>query len=93
MVDILEVIYGNSADSVASITIKRLVCLKIESNVDLKSAGQSIRIVYQRIDKYFGPAVLQQFLFRIKRTGIFILRPKLAKCVIRGPSIFFISTN
>ena len=31
--------------------------LKIESNIDLKS-GQSIRIVYQCIDKYFGPAVL-----------------------------------
>ena len=71
---------------------ERLVCLKIESNIDVKS-GQSLRIVYQCIDKYFGPAVLQQFLFHFKRTGIFILRHKLATCVIRGSGIFFISAN
>ena len=41
----LEVIYGNSADSVASITLECSVCLKIESIIDLKS-GHSIWIVY-----------------------------------------------
>ena len=88
----LEVIYGNSADSVALITLECLVCLKIESNIDLKS-GQSIHIMYQSIDIYFGPVVLRQFLFPIERTGFLILRHKLETCIIHGRGIFFISAN